>query len=334
MQDLLAQLIPFFYIGIIIYLANQQAATGRGETLVRMLVTSMAILPVIYAATAVLGALNPAMDSALPEISLTAALISLVIAVALALVSLAAVRVLPFRVALRRVFGAGYDPNSLVHLTAFVLVLALTSVTLSNFALSGGLGGLAEEIQADTSAIPSLILTQTIWILSALLGVGLLVRRTPQQAAARLGLRFPRPEDFNWGLGYGLLCYVGVIGFVAIWALLTSPELFAEQTAASQQLVGVFSSIPQVFVLSILIGIGEEVFFRGAIQPVFGIGFTSVFFAVLHTQYTLTPATLALFGVSLVLGWLRQRHSTSAAIIAHFIYNFVQLFLGILVTST
>ncbi len=334
MQDLLAQLIPFFYIGIIIYLANQQAATGRGETLVRMLVTSMAILPVIYAATAVLGALNPAMDSALPEISLTAALISLVIAVALALVSLAAVRVLPFRVALRRVFGAGYDPNSLVHLTAFVLVLALTSVTLSNFALSGGLSGLAEEIQADTSAIPSLILTQTIWILSALLGVGLLVRRTPQQAAARLGLRFPRPEDFNWGLGYGLLCYVGVIGFVAIWALLTSPELFAEQTAASQQLVGVFSSIPQVFVLSILIGIGEEVFFRGAIQPVFGIGFTSVFFAVLHTQYTLTPATLALFGVSLVLGWLRQRHSTSAAIIAHFIYNFVQLFLGILVTST
>ncbi|MBN8637135.1 MAG: CPBP family intramembrane metalloprotease [Anaerolineae bacterium] len=334
MQDLLAQLIPFFYIGIIIYLANQQAATGRGETLVRMLVTSMAILPVIYAATAVLGALNPAMDSALPEISLTAALISLVIAVALALVSLAAVRVLPFRVALRRVFGAGYDPNSLVHLTAFVLVLALTSVTLSNFALSGGLSGLAEEIQADTSAIPSLILTQTIWILSALLGVGLLVRRTPQQAAARLGLRFPRPEDFNWGLGYGLLCYVGVIGFVAIWALLTSPELFAEQTAASQQLVGLFSSIPQVFVLSILIGIGEEVFFRGAIQPVFGIGFTSVFFAVLHTQYTLTPATLALFGVSLVLGWLRQRHSTSAAIIAHFIYNFVQLFLGILVTST
>jgi membrane protease YdiL (CAAX protease family) len=334
MQDLLAQLIPFFYIGIIIYLANQQAATGRGETLVRMLVTSMAILPVVYAATAVLGALNPAMDSALPEISLTAALISLVIAVALALVSLAAVRVLPVRVALRRVFGAGYDPNSLVHLTAFVLVLALTSVTLSNFALSGGLSGLAEEIQADTSAIPSLILTQTIWILSALLGVGLLVRRTPQQAAARLGLRFPRPEDFNWGLGYGLLCYVGVIGFVAIWALLTSPELFAEQTAASQQLVGVFSSIPQVFVLSILIGIGEEIFFRGAIQPVFGIGFTSVFFAVLHTQYTLTPATLALFGVSLVLGWLRQRHSTSAAIIAHFIYNFVQLFVGILVTST
>lgn len=334
MQDLLAQLIPFFYIGIIIYLANQQAATGRGETLVRMLVTSMAILPVIYAATAVFGALNPAADSSLPEIPLTAAVIALLIAVVLALVSLVAVRVLPVRVALGRVFGAGFNSDSLVHLTAFVLILALTSVTLSNFALSGGLSGLAEEIQADASAIPNLILTQTIWILSALLGVGLLVRRTPRQAAARLGLRFPRPEDFNWGLGYGLLCYVGVIGFVAIWALLTSPELFAEQTAASQQLVGVFSSIPQVFVLSILIGIGEEIFFRGAIQPVFGIGFTSVFFAVLHTQYTLTPATLALFGVSLVLGWLRQRHSTSAAIIAHFIYNFVQLFLGILVTST
>ena len=334
MADVLAQIIPFLYIGTIIYLANQQAATGRAVALVRLLISSLAILPVFYAVTAVVSIFFPPSDSPLPQISPAVALLTVVIAVMLGLASVLVIRGPALRVSLKRFFGAGYDPNSIVHLTALVMILALISVTISNFALSGGISGLAEEIQTDESAIPSLILTQTIWMLSALLGVGLLIRRTPKQAAARLGLRFPRPEDFNWGLGYGLLCYIGVIGFVAIWVLLTSPELFAEQTAASQQLAGVFSSVPQVFVLSLLIGIGEEIFFRGAIQPVFGIGFTSVFFALLHTQYTLTPATLALFGVSLVLGWLRQRHSTSAAIIAHFIYNFVQLALGILVTST
>jgi membrane protease YdiL (CAAX protease family) len=70
------------------------------------------------------------------------------------------------------------------------------------------------------------------------------------------------------------------------------------------------------------------VFFRGAIQPVFGIWVTSLFFTMLHTQYTLTPATLVIFITSLVLGWLRNRQSTSAAITGHFVYNFIQLVLA------
>jgi membrane protease YdiL (CAAX protease family) len=73
------------------------------------------------------------------------------------------------------------------------------------------------------------------------------------------------------------------------------------------------------------VALGEEVFFRGALQPVFGLGLTSVFFALLHTQYTLTPASAGIFLVSLGMGWLRQRYSTTAAIFAHFAYNFIQL---------
>jgi len=60
------------------------------------------------------------------------------------------------------------------------------------------------------------------------------------------------------------------------------------------------------------------------------LGLTSLFFALVHMQYTLTPATLIIFVVAVGLGILRRRQSTTAAIIAHFVYNFVQLALAIL----
>jgi uncharacterized protein len=74
--------------------------------------------------------------------------------------------------------------------------------------------------------------------------------------------------------------------------------------------------------------------FRGALQPVFGLWITSIFFALLHTQYTLTPASLTIVVVALGLGWLRRRYSTAASIVAHFVYNFVLLALPLLFSST
>lgn len=326
MLDVFAQLIPFAYIGFIIFTANQQAAQRRDSLTLRLLLYSMAFLPLVY----VLLMVGAGTDTSSPS----GWSVALVLALLSGAISLVMLRSSGFRASLRRFFGAGFDPEAPVHITALVLIMAAMAFTINSFLLSGGISGIAQSFEADSSAVWSLVLTQALWIASALLGVGMLVRRSPAQTAARLGVRFPTPEDFNWGLGFGLLSYIGLIAFVAVWVLLTSPEAFAAQTAASQQLASLFTSIPQALVLSLLIGIGEELFFRGAVQPIFGIWFTSIFFTVLHTQYTFTPATLALFGVSMVLGWLRQRHSTTTAIIAHFIYNFVQLALGILVSSS
>lgn len=335
MDQLLAQIIPFVYIGVILYAANQSAQSAGGQPLLilRLLLYSTTGMTFFYGASVFLSSLSPLPD--LPAISLFGGALALLVAGAAAAVNMAFILSPDFRRRLKPLLGARstFDPDSAIHMTAVVLMLALTSFTISNFVVGGGISGLAETLETDGSAIPTLILTQAVWILAALLGVGLWIRRRPADVARRLGLRVPTPADFNWGLGFGLLSYGGVIGLIAVWTLVVTPEQFAEQTAASQMLAGIFTSLPQVLILSILIGIGEETFFRGAIQPVFGIGVTSVFFTILHTQYTLTPATLALFVVSLVFGWLRQRHSTSAAIIAHFVYNFVQLALGLLVAA-
>jgi membrane protease YdiL (CAAX protease family) len=47
-------------------------------------------------------------------------------------------------------------------------------------------------------------------------------------------------------------------------------------------------------------------------------------------QYTLTPAILMILIAALGLAWLRERYSTTASIIAHFVYNFIPfLFLAL-----
>jgi membrane protease YdiL (CAAX protease family) len=229
---------------------------------------------------------------------------------------------------------ATYNPESPVHTTACVLSLALVCFIIGNFVASGGIAGLAQDLQSTGVDLSDLLFEDAIWIFSAVLGVGLAVRRTPHQVLDRLGLRIPTRQDINWGVGLGLFLFGVVIVTSLVWTRLVSPQELQQQTAASDQFAQSFNSLPIALITSAIVAIAEEIFFRGALQPVFGIWLTSLFFAVIHTQYTLTPATLIIFVTSLGLGWLRQRYSTSASILGHFVYNFIQLALAVLVGTS
>ena len=80
--------------------------------------------------------------------------------------------------------------------------------------------------------------------------------------------------------------------------------------------------------VAVLAGTGEEILFRGAMQPVFGLYFTSLLFILTHAHYGLSPAMLILFAVSVGFGVVRQRYSTTAAIICHTTYNFLPFLLA------
>lgn len=221
--------------------------------------------------------------------------------------------------------SAAYDPDSVVHTTALLLTLAVLVWTVAAFVLQGGLSGYAESLQANSIRPIDLMFQAVLQLVVAVLGVGLALRRSLPDALERLGLRLPTNTDLVWGVGIGVLFIAVMFVFSALWAALTSPEAFAEQTQAVNQLNAAFASLPLAFVVAVSAAVGEEIWIRGALQPVFGIVATSVFFTALHTQVALTPATLLILMVSLGLGWLRQRYSTTAAIIAHFVYNFVPL---------
>lgn len=327
------------YVGFMIYLANQEAVRpGSGIGLRWMhygIISGMVFLSLNVVAIAFMGS-APAPDSETalavdPVVALINVLIVGVVAVACgaAIVSPAA------RLALRRLLSrdAAYNPDSPVHLTAFVLCLAYFGNNVTAFVLGGGLSGLAQSLEESGVALDQTAFMGLLWVLAALLGVGLWLRRSPAQVAQRLGLRWPTREDVSIGLLVGSGMIVGSLVISALWAGLSSPDVFAEQTVAAEQLASAINSLSLVLVVSLSASVGEEIFFRGALQPVFGLVPTSLFFALAHPQYTLTPAALWIVVVALAFGWLRRRYSTTAAIIAHFVYNAIPLLLGLFVAS-
>lgn len=325
------------YVGFTIYLANQQILAAGREGLLRWLLYGFAFLTFLYGLLILQAAYLPLPEEAgLPQVDATGAAVNFVLTLILCLLSVQIVSSQGVRERIRRFLpeNASYDPASPMHTTAWVLMLSMICIVVGDFVVGGGIAGLAESIQMRGVDLGDVLFEDVLWVFAATLGVGLFLRRAPQNALARLGLRLPTREDINWGIAIGIVLFGLIIAASLVWTQFVSPEELQQQTAASDQLAQAFNSLPKALLLSAIVAIGEEVFFRGALQPVMGIWVTSIFFAALHTQYTFTPATVIIFVTSLALGWLRQRQSTTAAIIGHFVYNFIQLALAVLVGSS
>ena len=86
-----------------------------------------------------------------------------------------------------------------------------------------------------------------------------------------------------------------------------------------------------VVFLSIAAGFGEEVFFRGALQPLIGIYLTSAIFVAIHGYFSLKKMAVNLFGLLLFcficcIGYVAEKYSLWHAMAAHFSYDLVLLF--------
>ncbi|MFK8046714.1 MAG: CPBP family intramembrane glutamic endopeptidase [Crocinitomicaceae bacterium] len=86
-----------------------------------------------------------------------------------------------------------------------------------------------------------------------------------------------------------------------------------------------------VVFLSVAAGFGEEVFFRGALQPLIGILGTSFVFVLIHGYFSLKNVVLNVFGILLFgfivfISWMAKEYSLWHAIAAHFSYDLVLLF--------
>ena len=93
--------------------------------------------------------------------------------------------------------------------------------------------------------------------------------------------------------------------------------------------LGIFNfSLQEILFLSFCAGVGEEIVFRGMIQPWLGILTTSFMFIALHgyMSYSSWPKVifgLILFAVGTILGILGEYLGLLAAIVAHIIYDIV-----------
>ncbi|HRE48894.1 MAG TPA: CPBP family intramembrane metalloprotease [Aggregatilineales bacterium] len=227
--------------------------------------------------------------------------------------------------------GEGFDPASPLHLTALVFLILLVGNSILTVALAGGLSGLAAQYTSPTGGStglisPSALLTQMgILIGIAALGVGFGTRRTLREVVARLGLRAPTFREVRASVNMAFFLFVIVYIAGTLWSLLTPTELLDEQTALSALIGEGIDTLVMAFFIALSAAVGEEIAFRGTLQPVFGFFPTTLFFVAIHTQYTLTPAALIIFVAALGFAHLRRRYNTTTAIICHFLYNYVPL---------
>jgi membrane protease YdiL (CAAX protease family) len=221
-----------------------------------------------------------------------------------------------------------FNPDSNVHTAALVLCLYLVGSQIISFILGGGLEGVAQSYEGGLTAW-DLLLNAFPLVVIPILGIGLGMRRNVWQALKRLGLGAPTFEGLMVSSAAIIGLFIFVVMLSAIWMGLVSEETFKQQTEASDAISNSVSSIGLAFVLAMTAAVGEEIAFRGALQPIFGLWPTAIIFTLTHVQYTLTPAALIILGVALVFGWIRQRYNTTTAMIVHFFYDFIPLAIGV-----
>jgi membrane protease YdiL (CAAX protease family) len=94
-----------------------------------------------------------------------------------------------------------------------------------------------------------------------------------------------------------------------------------------RQILGKLSA-REILVLAVASSVGEELLFRGALQPIIGVWAQAVVFALLHIGPGLRflPWTVSALAVGLLFGFLFQMTGDlGAPIVAHFAINYMNL---------
>lgn len=212
-----------------------------------------------------------------------------------------------------------FNRENAVHRLAVILMIVQSAAVAGRLAMTDG----PDFGYSAADALLNLVSGAAMYAALAMLGAGWLVRRNLRQVFQRLGLRLPQRQDWTAGLAMAIGLHIMVWAASAVWAEMTAADAWQQQTAAARQIFETYSSSLILAVLfALLTAISEEMLFRGALQPIFGLGISSLFFTWVHIQYALTPAALILLAVSLGFGWLRRHVSATAAVIAHSVYNF------------
>lgn len=212
-----------------------------------------------------------------------------------------------------------------VQLTALVLAILYAG---TNFALVRALPDATLLAQLELDFGVNELLVQELGLVAlAFLGVGLGMRRDWRATLQRLSLRPLRQQDVvtSLVLAMGLVVFSILMGGVIA---LLSPDSAESANTLNDALISAFNNPGLALLLGLLTGFGEELLYRGAFQPVFGLGFTSLIFALHHVQY-LNAAFVLIFLLGLMLGGIKKRWGVSVAALTHACYNAMLVLLAL-----
>ena len=207
-------------------------------------------------------------------------------------------------------------PSHILRLSARLTLAGLLLAIPGWFALRDVLTDQSQNLMEQLSLGTGLL----GYVLLALAAVGFMVRRDLRATLDRLGLK-------ALTLRHGGTVVFGVVGLLLLnqgadsLQKLVFPALWQRDQDFNQALAGGLSGA-QAVMLGVSAGVGEEITMRGALQPRLGLVLTSMLFASLHIQYSWYGMAV-IFVLGLVLGVIRKRASTTAAMAVHVLYDIV-----------
>jgi len=209
------------------------------------------------------------------------------------------------------------DPDNPVHALALVLAVLLFGTQVTSIFFT--------DVLASNNAQPpltlaDLFLNETPFLILALAGVGIFIRRNPAGTGGRLGL--VRPAWWHVALALAAAgAFFALDQASDVLSHTWSPDLARRVDTTTQHLFGQLNTPAGIILLAVLPGLCEEVLFRGALQPRLGMLATALLFTSIHTQYGISVDTLTIFVIAMGLGMIRKYANTTASSACHMSYN-------------
>jgi len=233
----------------------------------------------------------------------------------------------PVRLVLARVFPL--EPDAFRHWLGLVALFWLVAIPLALLALLAGrppLEALAVRTGAEALEQPTALelLYGLGWtLILSLAAAGFPQARPLGAALVRLGLTWP---GWRW-LVVGIVLSVAMVplfdlvdraasAIVAGFGLATTPSSWIER------LFGRSVGIGGVLVAALAAGLGEEVVWRGLVQPRYGLLAAALGFSAMHGFQYGPDGLLSVFVSGLVLGLVRRWRNTTVAAVIHTGYDF------------
>lgn len=125
---------------------------------------------------------------------------------------------------------------------------------------------------------------------------------------------------FSFGAGTGLLAL----------AIVRFPFLMETNNYYSELISSLSLNKKEIVFLSFCAGIGEEILFRGALQPLFGLWPVAIVFVAIHGYLNPFDWKLSIYGIYMVFvsagfGYLFSNFGIWAAASAHFTFDVIML---------
>jgi membrane protease YdiL (CAAX protease family) len=130
--------------------------------------------------------------------------------------------------------------------------------------------------------------------------------------------------NYSMQLLWGVIAGLGIA--VGAHLLIASPLLDAVNSSYARMLGRFKLTFSEILLISLCAGVGEEMLFRGAIQPFLGIPISSILFVAIHGYLNPRDWRLSIYGIFMTigiacLGYLAESRGLLSAIVGHTIID-------------